>query len=178
MLRALLVCTLATAFAAVGQQARKIDDAALKDAAKTGDEWITYNLGWFEQRYSRLDQINTTNLTRLGLAWYTDIPAAPGNPQNRQEATALVYNGTIYSITPWSVVYAVDARTGKEQWRSDPEVNQQIWQSRICCGVVNRGQSALSSEASVTRVDDKSATRYSPPASPASSSRFTAAQSW
>jgi len=36
-------------------------------------------------------------------------------------------------------IYAVDARTGKEMWRSDPEVNQQVWQSRICCGVVNRG---------------------------------------
>ena len=29
--------------------------------------------------------------------------------------------------------------TGKELWRSDPEVNQEVWQSRICCGVVNRG---------------------------------------
>ena len=50
-----------------------------------------------------------------------------------------MFNGVLYSITPWSVVYAVDARTGKEMWRSDPEVNQQVWQSRICCGVVNRG---------------------------------------
>src|SRR5207253_10899814 len=39
----------------------------------------------------------------------------------------------------WGVVYAVDARTGKEMWHQDPEVNQQVWQSRICCGVVNRG---------------------------------------
>lgn len=29
----------------------------------------------------------------------------------------------LYSIAPWSVVYAVDARTGKEVWRSDPDVN-------------------------------------------------------
>ena len=36
-------------------------------------------------------------------------------------------------------MYAVDARTGKEIWRQDPDVNQQVWQSRICCGVVNRG---------------------------------------
>ena len=120
-------------------QPRKVDDAALKNAAQTGEEWITYNLGWSEQRFSRLDQINASNVNRLGLAWYSDIPAAPGNPQNRQEATPLVYNGAVYSITPWSVVYAVDARTGKELWRSDPEVNQQVWQSRICCGVVNRG---------------------------------------
>jgi quinohemoprotein ethanol dehydrogenase len=33
----------------------------------------------------------------------------------------------------------VDARTGKEIWHQDPDVNQQVWQSRICCGVVNRG---------------------------------------
>src|SRR5207244_2485426 len=38
-----------------------------------------------------------------------------------------------------SITDAVDLRTHKEIWRADPEVNQQIWQSRICCGVVNRG---------------------------------------
>jgi len=129
----------ATVWVARAQQPRKVDDAALRDAARTGEEWITYNLGWSEQRYSQLNQITAQNVNRLGLAWYTDIPAARGNPQNRQEGTPLVYNGMLYSITPWSVVYAVDARTGKEAWHSDPDVNQQVWQSRICCGVVNRG---------------------------------------
>jgi len=129
----------ATAWVAQAQQPRKVDDAALRDAARTGEEWITYNLGWSEQRYSQLNQITSQNVNRLGLAWYADIPSARGNPQNRQEGTPLVYNGMLYSITPWSVVYAVDARTGKEAWHSDPDVNQQVWQSRICCGVVNRG---------------------------------------
>ncbi|MBZ5633334.1 MAG: PQQ-binding-like beta-propeller repeat protein [Acidobacteriia bacterium] len=129
----------AAAWIAVAQQPRKIDDAALRDAARTGEEWISYNLGWSEQRYSQLNQITSQNVNRLGLAWYTDIPSARGNPQNRQEGTPLVSNGMIYSIAPWSVVYAVDARTGKEAWHSDPDVNQQVWQSRICCGVVNRG---------------------------------------
>jgi len=124
---------------AVAQQARQVDDAALKDTGKTGEEWVSYNVNWSEQRYSPLNQINAGNVSRLGLAWYSDIPAAPGNPQNRQEGTPLVYNGVLYSITPWSVVYAMDARSGKEIWRQDPEVNQQVWQSRICCGVVNRG---------------------------------------
>ena len=50
-----------------------------------------------------------------------------------------MHDGVLYNIAPWSVVYAVDARSGKELWRSDPEVNQEVWQSRICCGVVNRG---------------------------------------
>jgi len=37
------------------------------------------------------------------------------------------------------VVFAVDARTGKERWRWDPEVNQTAVRPKICCRVVNRG---------------------------------------
>jgi quinohemoprotein ethanol dehydrogenase len=124
---------------AMAQQPRKVDDAALKTGSKTGEEWVSYNVNWSEQRYSPLRQIDATNISRLGLAWSYDIPVAPGNAQTHQEATPLVFNGVLYSITPWSIVYAVDIRTGKELWRADPEVNQQVWQSRICCGVVNRG---------------------------------------
>ncbi len=138
MLR-VLILGLAGIAVGMSQQSRPVDDAALKDAGKTGEEWLSYNANWSEQRYSPLDQINASNVTRLGLAWYLDIPAATGRPQTHQEATPLVHDGILYSITPWSIVYAVDARTGKELWRSDPEVNQEVWMSRICCGVVNRG---------------------------------------
>ena len=134
-----VILGLAAAWIMLGQQPRKIDDEALRNAARSGDEWISYNLGWSEQRYSALNQIDSRNVNRLGLGYYVDIPAARGNPQNRQEGTPLVSNGIIYSIAPWSVVYAVDARTGKEVWHNDPDVNQAVWQSRICCGVVNRG---------------------------------------
>jgi quinohemoprotein ethanol dehydrogenase len=128
------VCGIASA-----QQPRKVDEAALKDAGKTGDEWISYNVNWSEQRFSPLNQVNAGNVGKLGLAWSSDIPSAVGRPQTRQEGTPLVSNGVLYSIAPWSVVFAVDARTGKEIWRQDPDVNQQVWQSRVCCGVVNRG---------------------------------------
>lgn len=130
---------LAAAWMAVAQQPRLITDEVLASAGVNGEEWISYNVNWFEQRYSTLTQINANNVKRLGLAWSYDIPRAAGNPQNRQEATHLFHNGRLYSISPWSVVYAVDAKTGKEIWHQDPDVNQQIWQSRICCGVVNRG---------------------------------------
>ena len=56
-----------------------------------------------------------------------------------QEGTPLVWNNTLYGITTWSVVYALDARTGKELWRWDPEVNQTAVRPKICCGTVNRG---------------------------------------
>lgn len=130
---------LIAAWIAVAQQARQVNDETLAAAGRTGEEWISYSVNWSEQRYSPLDQIDISNVDRLGLSWYYDIPAAAGNPQNRQEGTPLVHNGVMYSIAPWSVVYAIDARTGKEVWHQDPDVNQQVWQSRICCGVVNRG---------------------------------------
>lgn len=139
-LRRAAVLSLAAAAAAVAQQARRVDDAALRNAGQTGDEWITYNVNWSEQRYSPLGQINASNIGRLGLAWSAEIPSAAGGAAGtRQEGTPLVHNGVLYSIAPWSVVYAVDARTGKELWHQDPDVNQEVWRSRICCGVVNRG---------------------------------------
>lgn len=124
----------------LAQKPKQVDDAALKTGSKTGDEWIAYGVNWAEQRYSPLKQIDDSNVSRLALAWSTEIPLASGNvPQTHQEETPLVFNGVLYGITPWSIAYAVDLKTHKEIWRADPEVNQQVWQSRICCGVVNRG---------------------------------------
>ena len=116
-------------------QTRRIDDLALKTAGRTGEEWLTYGLTPGETRYSPLKQIDTSNVSRLGLAWAFEL----GNGGGNQEATPLYWNGSIYAITNWSVVYAIDARTGKERWRWDPEVNQVAVRPKICCGVVNRG---------------------------------------
>jgi len=120
---------------AAGQQTRRIDDLALRNAGKTGEEWLTYGLTPGETRYSPLKQIDTSSVSRLGLAWSYDVGQGGGN----QEATPLFWNGGLYGITNWSVVFAVDARTGKERWRWDPEVNQTAVRPKICCGVVNRG---------------------------------------
>ena len=120
---------------AFGQQTRRVDDVALRNAGKTGEEWLTYGLTPGETRYSPLKQIDTSNANRLGLAWLFEVGPGGGG----QEATPLYSNGTIFGITNWSIVFAVDARTGKEKWRWDPEVNRQAVQPKICCGVVNRG---------------------------------------
>src|SRR2546428_5317673 len=130
-----LVGLLLATWIAAGQQVRRVDDLALRNAGKIGEEWLTYGLTPGETRYSPLKQIDTTNVSRLGLAWSYDVGAGGGN----QEATPLFWNGTLYGITNWSIVFAVDARTGKERWRWDPEVNQVTVRPKICCGIVNRG---------------------------------------
>src|SRR5207237_10806023 len=90
LLLALLGLIFATWIAA-GQQARRVDDLALRNAGKTGEEWLTYGLTPGETRYSPLKQIDTTNVNRLGLAWSSDVGTGGGN----QEAPAMVWNGPL-----------------------------------------------------------------------------------
>ncbi|HEY6340928.1 MAG TPA: PQQ-dependent dehydrogenase, methanol/ethanol family [Bryobacteraceae bacterium] len=118
-------------------QARRVDDAALKNTGKSASDgdWLTYGLTPGETRFSPLKQIDVSNVNRLGLVWSYEVGDGGGD----QEATPLVWNNTIFGVTNWSIVFAVDARTGKEKWRWDPEVNRKATGDRLCCGVVNRG---------------------------------------
>jgi quinohemoprotein ethanol dehydrogenase len=116
-----------------------VDAKVLRNTGSANDalpgSWLTYGRTQGEIRYSPLKQINDANAKRLGLAWSYVVGAGGGN----QEGTPLLWNNTLYGITTWSVVYALDARTGKELWRWDPEVNQTALRPKICCGIVNRG---------------------------------------
>src|SRR5688572_12602842 len=118
-------------------QSKRIDDLALRNAAKsaTDGDWLSYGLTPGETRFSPLKQIDTSNVKRLGLVWSYEVGEGGGD----QEATPLVWNNTIFGITNYSIVFAVDARTGKQKWRWDPEINRDATRARMCCGVVNRG---------------------------------------
>jgi len=128
--------TLATVLSA--QQPPAVDATVLKNAGTPKDplpgSWLTYGKSQSETRYSPLKQIDASNVKRLGLEWTYVLGAGGGN----QEATPLVWNNTIYGITSWSVVFAVDGRTGKEIWRWDPEVNQIATHAQTNL-IVNRG---------------------------------------
>ena len=114
---------------------QRVDDETLRNIGQTGGDWLSYGLDPEETRYSPLDLIDEDNVGRLGLAWSAVVGPGGGN----QEATLLEWNDTLYGITNWSVVFAIDARTGEELWRWDPQVNQTATRPVICCGVVNRG---------------------------------------
>src|SRR5579863_10008330 len=121
-------------------KAVNVDGKVLRNAGNVAEDslpgsWLSYGRNQSETRFSTLKQINDTNARRLGLAWSYAVGAGGGN----QEGTPIVWNNTLYGITTWSVVYALDARTGKELWRWDPEVNQAAVRPKICCGIVNRG---------------------------------------
>jgi len=52
-------------------QVRRVDDAALKNAAKSASDgdWLSYGLTPGETRFSPLKQIDASNVKRLGLVW-------------------------------------------------------------------------------------------------------------
>jgi len=127
--------TLAVCTALAQQPKRVVDDKALLNAANSGEEWVTYGRDYAETHFSPLKQIDTSNVKRLGLAWSWETESPAGA---RIESTPLFSNGMLYATLGWNVTVAVDARTGKQKWRWDPEIPREHI-SQICCGPVNRG---------------------------------------
>jgi quinohemoprotein ethanol dehydrogenase len=130
---AALLAAVAAAPARAGTPAAAVDDARLVGADTDLDDWLTHGRTYGEQRYSPLDQIHAGNVGQLGLAWWLDTDTTRG-----LEATPLVADGVLYATGSWSVVFAVDARTGKRLWTFDPQVPRETGQ-KACCDVVNRG---------------------------------------
>ena len=103
-------------------------------SAATADEgWRLYGGTQTDQRFSSLNQINEQTVSRLGLVWSTELGTTRG-----LEATPIVEDGVIYTTGAWSVVFALDAKTGQMKWTYDPKVPRERAYF-ICCDVVNRG---------------------------------------
>ena len=60
-------------------------------------------------------------------------------PAEMWAGTVSTAGGVVFFGDDDGHLVGVDAKTGKVLWQADPKVDQGIWQSRICCGVVNRG---------------------------------------
>src|SRR6188768_2999911 len=92
-----LIAVLALASSSFAQtRPTKVDDAALRSVVQgKGEEWLSYGFTPQETRYSPLTQIDASNVSRLGLVWSYEVGPGGGG----QEATPLVHNGVIFSIT-------------------------------------------------------------------------------
>ena len=126
-----------------------VDVVRLRAAAQEPDSWLTHGRTWDEQRYSPLVQIDRENVGQLGLAWSYETGTVRG-----LEATPLVADGVLYATASWSIVFALDAATGRELWRYDPGVPR--WRIRFaCCDVVNRGVALFDGKLFVGTIDGR-----------------------
>lgn len=110
-----------------------VDGARIQNADNESGNWMSHGRSYDEQRFSPLESINDQNVGGLGLAWSFPTEVGRGH-----EATPIVVDGIMYITLPWSKVVSLDAKTGRELWRYDPQVPPEKGRE-ACCDVVNRG---------------------------------------
>jgi quinohemoprotein ethanol dehydrogenase len=126
-----------------------VDSASIAANAATSKDWPTIGLDYAETRFSKLNQINADNVKNLGLVWSYSLDSSRG-----VEATPVVVDGIMYQTASWSVVHAIDARTGKKIWTFDPGVNREQGY-KGCCDVVNRGVALYKGKVFVAAYDGR-----------------------
>jgi PQQ-dependent dehydrogenase (methanol/ethanol family) len=94
--------------------------------------WTTYGGNDWNQRYSTLAQINTTNVRSLvpRMVFQTGISRL-GSFEN----TPIVVDNMMYVTTPYNTAIGYDLSTGKQVWRYEHKLGTSIY----CCGPNNRG---------------------------------------
>lgn len=119
--------------AAAAAAPRIVDGERIAAADSEPGNWLSTGRGYNEQRFSPLDKLNAGNVAKLGLAWTYKVDVDRG-----LEATPVVADGVMYTTGAYSIVYAINAKTGELLWKYDPQVNR-AKSGNACCDVVNRG---------------------------------------
>jgi quinoprotein glucose dehydrogenase len=83
-------------------------------------EWRYYGGDAGAMRCSSLDQINSSNVSKLRVAWTYHTADAKKRPRTTMECTPIVVDGVMYLTTALIKVCALDAATGAQLWRYDP----------------------------------------------------------
>jgi len=126
-----------------------VDAERIASPSDSADNWLVHGRTYDESRHSPLNEINSGNVSKLGLAWSYATRTHRG-----LEATPIVVDGVLYATATWSVVFALDAMTGRELWRFDPKVPR--YKARdTCCDVVNRGVAVWKGRVYVGTIDGR-----------------------
>ncbi len=144
MMRPTVLAALIGAAFPLAALAQSADD--LKNDHKTPGDVLTYGMGYEQNRYSPLTQINRETVKRLVPAWSYSMADNRG-----QEAQPLVRDGIIY-LTDHEKTVAVNGITGREIWKSTIEYPADTTRV-VCCGIVNRGAAMFDDKLFRTTLD-------------------------
>ena len=106
-------------------------------------DWPAYGGAPENNHYSKLAQINRSNVKRLAVLWSFDTQEEGG-----LQTSPIIVEGVLYGITPTQKVFALDALTGRLLWKFDsgirgtqPDRGLSYWANRkdkrILVGVMN-----------------------------------------
>jgi PQQ-dependent dehydrogenase (methanol/ethanol family) len=96
--------------------------------------WAMQAGDMYNQRYSKLSQINAGNVNKLQVAWTFSTGVLRGH-----EGSPLVIGDTMYLHSPFpNKVFAIDLNTNKIKWKYTPKQDPAVI-PQMCCDTVNRG---------------------------------------
>jgi len=100
-------------------------------------DWVMPTGDYANTRYSKLKQINSSNVGKLQVAWTFSTGVLRGH-----EGAPLVIGNVMYFHTPFpNIVYALDLNNdGKILWKYEPKQDPNVIPV-MCCDTVNRGVS-------------------------------------
>ncbi len=114
--------------------AMAIANADLEKHIANSKNWAMQAGDMFNQRYSKLDQINKKNVGNMQVAWMFSTGVLRGH-----EGSPLVIDGTMYLHTPFpNKVFALDLDTQTIKWRYEPKQDTAVI-AQMCCDTVYRG---------------------------------------
>lgn len=131
--KTLLGCSL-LALSAFASGPVRANDELLK-MQNDKNQWAMPAGNYASQRYSALDQINTTNASKLHPVWTFSTGVLRGH-----EGGPLVIGDVMYVHTPFpNNVFALDLNdNGKVLWKYEPRQDPSVI-AVMCCDTVNRG---------------------------------------
>ncbi|MEZ0168495.1 lanthanide-dependent methanol dehydrogenase XoxF5 [Microvirga sp. TS319] len=99
------------------------------------NQWVIQTGDYANTRYSKLDQINATNVNKLQVAWTFSTGVLRGH-----EGSPLVVGDVMYVHAPFpNTVFALDLNNdGKILWKYEPRQDPNVIPV-MCCDTVNRG---------------------------------------
>src|SRR5436309_14381799 len=148
-MRKYLLASCVGAFAAFAVGGANANDELLKMSQNPKD-WVMPTGDYFNQRYSKLKQINSGNVGKLQVAWTFSTGVLRGH-----EGAPLVIGDVMYVHTPFpNIVYALDLNhDGKILWRYEPKQDPSVIPV-MCCETVNRGVAYGDSKIFLHQADD------------------------
>ena len=93
------------------------------------DQWSVTGGSKKNLRYSSLDQIDTSNVHQLGIAWVYRSEGGDSSQYGPIQCNPIIINKILYGVSPKLKLFALDAETGKEIWQFDPSdsLQNQKW---------------------------------------------------
>ncbi len=118
--------------AALPSERLTMSDPSLREA---GADWPAYGATYAARRYSPLTQITPQNVSNIERAWTYRTGDTPDEDYGA-ETTPIKIGDTLYLCSARNILIALNAETGEERWRHDPQVSDDyIPYTAACRGV-------------------------------------------